>query len=243
MPDDGVPGDASAAAPSSAGSRTSSLVRQACEHVQVLPLDDRPVVMVAEELPAVSAERAAQPSVLLERAQRLDELAVALVVESGVAAEALALQHVALAVGEHRPAERPGFERHHRQAFEVGRHDQQIGGRHRVELVRVVQEAEVPDARVLGNRQQRVADQHQRQPAGGVAQVALEELEQLRAALVLVDPADVDRERSADVVLLTEPGRLRILRARRTRCRQRRRARPDCRTRPGSSRALRASCT
>ena len=47
---------------------------------------------------------------------------------------------------------------------------------------------------------------------GALAQVALEELEQLLAALVLVDAADVDGERAADVVLLPEARRLRVLR-------------------------------
>ena len=39
----------------------------------------------------------------------------------------------------------------------------------------------------------------------GVTRVALEEVEQLRAALVLVDAADVDREPIADAGLLPEP--------------------------------------
>ena len=69
----------------------------------------------------------------------------------------------------------------------------------------------MPDTRVLGNRQQRVADQHERQASGRVAHVPLEELEQLRAPLVPVDPADVDREGPAYAVLLTKTGRLRIL--------------------------------
>src|SRR5436309_2288605 len=86
----------------------------ACRACQVLPLDDRPVVVVAKEPQAVSAERAAEPSILFDGAQCLEKLTVGLVVESRVAAEALALQHVAPAVGKHRAAERPGFERHHR---------------------------------------------------------------------------------------------------------------------------------
>ena len=40
---------------------------QPLEHVEVLALDDRPVVVVAEELAAVAAERAGQPAVLLDR--------------------------------------------------------------------------------------------------------------------------------------------------------------------------------
>ena len=55
--------------------------------------------------------------------------------QPGVAAHALALQHVALRVGEHRLAHRPRFERDHRQALEVRRHDQQLRRGHRVVLV------------------------------------------------------------------------------------------------------------
>jgi len=69
----------------------------------------------------------------------------------------------------------------------------------------------VANALVLGDRQQRVPDQDQRELAGRILQVALEELEQLVAALVLIDAADVDRERSADVVFLAEAGALRIV--------------------------------
>ena len=53
------------------------------------------------------------------------------------------------------------------------------------------------DSMVLRHRHDRVADQHQIQPAREGARVALEVIEQLAAALVLVDAADVDRERPA----------------------------------------------
>ena len=204
------------------GRRCGRFLLQPVEHLEVLPLDDRPVVLLAEELPAVAAQRACQPAVLFDGLERADELAVRLVVEPGVAAEALALQDVALAVGQHRPSERPRFERDHRQALVVRRHDQQIRGGHRVELVRVVEEAEVPDARMLRHRQQRVADQDERQLAGRILQIALKELEELLAALVLVDAADIHGKRPADLVLLAEPRRLRVVRARPTRCRRRR---------------------
>ena len=55
------------------------------------------------------------------------------------------------------------------------------------------------------NRQQRLADQHERQSAVDVVQIPLEKLEQLLAALVLVDAADVDREPFVDAVLLPKP--------------------------------------
>ena len=61
------------------------------EHVEVLPLDDRPRVVPPEELAAVAAEPRVQRPVRLERVQRLDELLVALVVEPAVAADALSL--------------------------------------------------------------------------------------------------------------------------------------------------------
>ena len=142
--------------------------------VEVLPLDDRPVVVLAEILAAVAAERAAQPPVPLDRLERADELAERFVEQPGVAAEALSLEHVAAAVGQHRPAERPRLERDHRQALVIRRHDQHVGRRHRVELVGVVEEAEMPDALVVGNRQQRVADQDQRQPARRILEVGAE---------------------------------------------------------------------
>ena len=110
--------------------------------------------MLAEELTAVAAERTAQPAVLLDGFQGFDELRMVFVVETRVAADALAFQHVALGVGEHRPPERPGFERHHREALVIRRHEEQIGGRHRVELVIIVQKTEVTDPRMFRNRQQ-----------------------------------------------------------------------------------------
>ena len=56
--------------------RVRRLLREAREHVEVLALDDRPVVVLAEELAAVLAERRPEPAVPLERAQRLEELPV-----------------------------------------------------------------------------------------------------------------------------------------------------------------------
>ena len=52
----------------------------------------------------------------------------------------------------------------------------------------------------------------ERQLAGRILQIALEELEQLVAALVLVDAADIHGKRAANLVLLAEPRRLRVVR-------------------------------
>ena len=58
---------------------------------------------------------------------------------------------------------------------------------------------EVVDAVVLRDRHHRACRSARRsRPRGNVARVALEVVEQLAAALVLVDPADVDRERPVD---------------------------------------------
>ena len=69
----------------------AALPLQPLEHVEVLPLDHRPGVVPAEVLAAVAAEARVQRAVRLERVQRLGELLVALVVQPGVAADALAL--------------------------------------------------------------------------------------------------------------------------------------------------------
>ena len=123
----------------SIGAPESAFARQPLEHVEVLPLDHRPGVVPREVLAAVPAEPRVQRSVRLERrtASRRTPRSSR---NTGPALLRMhwPLQHVAAAVGEHRPAERPGLERHHRQALEVRRHDQQIGGGERVELVLVV---------------------------------------------------------------------------------------------------------
>jgi hypothetical protein len=77
--------------------------------------------MVAEELPAVAPERRAQPLIVLNRPQGFQELGIRLVVEPRVAANRLSFEHIAFAIGQHRTAERPGLERHHRQALEIRR--------------------------------------------------------------------------------------------------------------------------
>ena len=98
---------------------------QPLEHVEVLPLDDRPVVVVAEELAAVAAERAAQPAVLLDRLAAFRRTPAAFRSTARRCCECIGPSARRIAVGEHRTAERPRFERHHRQALEVRRHDQQ----------------------------------------------------------------------------------------------------------------------
>ena len=75
-------------------------------------------------------------------------------------------------VGEHRPAERPRFERDHRQALVIRRHDQRFGGRQHVELVLIGHETEMADPRMRRNRHRRRADQHQIQIASRGFQVA-----------------------------------------------------------------------
>jgi hypothetical protein len=136
------------------GCRPRRFLAEAREHVEIFPFDHRPVVVVAKELTSIPAERSGEPAILLERLERAEELGDIVVVEAAVAADALALQHVAPAIGEHRPADRPCLERHHRQALVIRRHDQQFRRRHRVELVGIVEESEVANARMLRHVEQ-----------------------------------------------------------------------------------------
>ena len=168
--------------------------------------------MLAEELPAVAAQAGGQPAVLLDRKKRLHELRAPVVVQAGVAPDRLTLEHIATGVGQHGLAERPCLQRHHRQALEVRRHDQELGRRHGVELVGVIEEPEVPDPRMLRHGQDRVADEHERQRARRLTHVGLEVVEELPAALVLVDPPDIHGKRPVDLERLSEPRRLRTRR-------------------------------
>src|SRR6185503_12836588 len=70
---------------------------------------------------------------------------------------------------------------------------------------------EMTNARVLRDLEQRVPDQDQRQLARRIAQVTLEVFEELVTTFVLIDPPDIDRKWPADVVLLPEPRRLRVV--------------------------------
>src|SRR5207248_2721592 len=83
---------------------------------------------------------------------------------------------------------------------------------HRIELIGIVEESEMADAWVVRDRQQRVSDQHERQPSPPVTQIPLKKIKELFAAFVLVDPADIDGEGHADVVFLAESPWLRGLR-------------------------------
>ncbi len=87
------------------------------QHIEVFLLDDGPRVVLLKELAPIGAERRIQSPALGDGAKRFDELRLGLVIESGLAADALAAQHFAPAVGQHGLAQRPRFERHHREAF------------------------------------------------------------------------------------------------------------------------------
>src|SRR5690606_30079164 len=174
------------------------------EHVEVLPFDDRPLVVAAEVLASAAAEDAADGAGPFERVQRFGELLAGVVVQAASAADGLAFEHVAGAVDEHRTSECPGLEQHHRQTLVERRHDQHVGGGKRVELVLIGDEAEVPHARVVRNRNDGRADEDEVETAWMLSGVAIEILEELRAAFVRVDAADVNRERAADVVLTAE---------------------------------------
>ena len=168
------------------GVRVPADSRAALEHVQILPLDDRPVVVSRKYWRPLRPSDALSHRLCSMARSVSTNSAVVVVEQAGVAADALALQHVALRVCEHRLAERPRLERHHREALEIRRHDQQFGRGHGVELVGVVEEPQMANSRMLRDRQQRIADQHERQPSDGIAdRYALEEVEQLRAPFVL----------------------------------------------------------
>ena len=65
---------------------------------------------------------------------------------------------------------------------------------------------------MLRHGQDRVADEHERQRARRLAHVGLEVVEELPAALVLVDPPDIHGKRPVDLERLPEPRRLRTRR-------------------------------
>ena len=141
--------------------------------------------------------------------ERLGELLIALVVQPGVAAGTLPHEHVALTIGQHRSTEGPGLERHHRQAFVVRRHDQQIRGCDRIELFLITDESEVADLGVLWDGHDRLADEYQCE-RGIHPRVVPKVLEQLSAALVLIDPSYVDDRWTLDACRPSKSVRLRV---------------------------------
>src|SRR5690606_42159623 len=76
--------------------RRHGLVFQSREHVEILALDDGPAVMPPEELAAVAAQHRTEWPRGLEQIHRLGKLLERFVIEAGVAANRLSLQHVAL---------------------------------------------------------------------------------------------------------------------------------------------------
>src|SRR5947209_8594130 len=60
-----------------------------------------------------------------------------------------------------------------------------------------------------------VSEYHQRQPRSSRCRISLERCKE-SPAVAVVESTDINRKRSADVSLLTEPGRLRVLRDVRT---------------------------
>ena len=103
----------------------------------------------AEELASVPAEPRVQRPVRLERVERLDELLVALVVQPGVAADALAVQDVAVPLAS---TGRPSAHASSATIDRLSKYDGMISrsaAASAVELVAIVEEAQMVDARVL----------------------------------------------------------------------------------------------
>ena len=134
------------------------------EHVEILALDHRPVVVVAEELAAVAAEAAGQPAVVLDGAQRLDELRGA--------RRSTARRCCGCTVPSARRSWRwpapAGRAPTLRAPPSTGsrRYDGMISSSAAAiasNLSAVVEEAEVANARMCGMGRMRVADQDQRQ--------------------------------------------------------------------------------
>src|SRR5262249_28080091 len=96
-----------------AGSRRAAFGAQPSEEVEVFPLHDIPGVVPLEVGAAIPPQLLAQPSVGLEEGQRLPELVVGRVVESGLRALALAPEDLALRVDEHGALRPEGLEDGH----------------------------------------------------------------------------------------------------------------------------------
>ena len=207
--------------------------RQLPEHVLVLALDDRPRVVALVETAAVLAEGLMQGPVRRQREQRLGELREVVVVEPGAAADGLPAQHVAAAVGQHRPAQAPRLERDHRQALEPRRHDQRLRGGDGVELVAVGDEAEMPDARVIAES---AGSRCRRGSARAAGRGAAGSCRSSRTARRSPCSRRCARRRSRTAPRRRTCGgsvRARFRAAGRSRCRRRRQAPRCCRRRPG----------
>jgi len=111
------------------------------------------------------------------------------VIQPGVAAKALPEQHVAVRVRDNRSANRPGFQRDHRQAFIVRRHDERRRARNNVELIRIVDEADVPDRWMRGDLQNGPSNQDEGGSITTGGGVSCEEIKELRTSFVRVDAA------------------------------------------------------
>src|SRR5947207_1526512 len=68
-------------------------LREAAKHLQILPLDHRPIVMIAKISAAVPAKRPGEPGMAFKRRERLDELRRAVVVQPAIASEAVPLEN------------------------------------------------------------------------------------------------------------------------------------------------------
>jgi len=112
-------------------------------------------------------------------------------------------EHLGARVGEHRRADGKGLEGQQRQAF-VRRWHHDHGCRlQRVEAFLVGQEPGKTDARIVGQRHELHAHQHQRRVAA-IVQEVLEVLEQFLAALARIDAAAVEQKRAVHAMAPAE---------------------------------------
>ena len=199
-------GAAARTSPAAAPCARRGLALQPLEHVEVLALDHRPRVVAAEELAAVAAEHGAERAGGLEQVQRLGEL----LERSRSTARALLRMHWPRSTSQW-PLASTGLPSAQASSATIDRLSNCDGmistsaAASASNLSSSEQEAEMPDARMLRNRRARLEPIRTRsRPRGYIDRVALEVREQLRAALVLVDAADVDRERALHVELLPE---------------------------------------
>ena len=139
---------------------------QPVEHLTVRALYDGPLVVRLVERPSILTQFASQRRIVEQPVQHGLELAAAGIEQPAIAAQALAGQDVAAAVGEHGHAEGPRLDHHHRQALEVRRHDERLGAGEHVVLVLVAHVSQMADARVRGTRQHRACRSARGRAAG-----------------------------------------------------------------------------